>query len=146
MNLGSRSCFLVCTGSWLYGMEFFINQQAIVLVHWPQSVQCVYLCLCVCVISNQNTSEKLHYVSDRSKLDTLLHKTHIKVLLAPKARWMACPFPPISRRKFPLPPLQPFLKNLISPLWRLGGGGGLAYDILAIYIYIYIYKIYYIHT
>ena len=36
--------------------------------------------VCVRVISNQSTSNKSH-VSDLSKLDTLLYKTHIKVLL-----------------------------------------------------------------
>ena len=36
--------------------------------------------MCVCVISNQSSSKK-HYASDGSKLDALLHKTHIKVLL-----------------------------------------------------------------
>ena len=38
-------------------------------------------CVCVClrVISNQSTSKKSH-VSDLSKIDTLLRKTHIKVL------------------------------------------------------------------
>ena len=39
------------------------------------------VCVCVCVISNQNTSKKPHYVSDLSKLDVLLHETYIKVLL-----------------------------------------------------------------
>ena len=36
----------------------------------------VYVCVyaCVCVISDQSTSKKLHYVSDLSKLDTILHK------------------------------------------------------------------------
>ena len=38
-------------------------------------------CLCVCVISNQSAIKKPHYVSDLSKRDVLLHKTHIKVLL-----------------------------------------------------------------
>ena len=43
------------------------------------------LCVCVrvrvrvrvrvCVISNQNTSKKPHYMSDLSKFDALLHKT-----------------------------------------------------------------------
>ena len=33
-----------------------------------------YLCIYVCVISNQITTKKRH-VSDLSKLDTLLHKT-----------------------------------------------------------------------
>ena len=36
----------------------------------------VYLCVYVCVISNQSTSKKPHYVLDLSKLDALLHKTH----------------------------------------------------------------------
>ena len=36
--------------------------------------------VCVCVISNQSTSKKPHYVSGLSKLGALLHKTHIKVL------------------------------------------------------------------
>ena len=49
-----------------------------VLVYWPLSVLCVFVC--VCVISNQDTSKK-HSVSDLSKSDALLHKTHIKVLL-----------------------------------------------------------------
>ena len=40
-----------------------------------------YICLCVCVISNQSTTKKTHYVSDLSKLDTLLHKIYSKVLL-----------------------------------------------------------------
>ena len=39
----------------------------------PESTVCA--CMFVCVISNQITSKKPHYVSD------LLHKTHIKVLL-----------------------------------------------------------------
>ena len=39
----------------------------------PESTVCA--CMFVCVISNQITSKKRHYVSD------LLHKTHIKVLL-----------------------------------------------------------------
>ena len=38
------------------------------------------LCLFVCVISNQSTSKNLHHVSDLSKVDTLLHKTCIKIL------------------------------------------------------------------
>ena len=42
--------------------------------------ECLCLCVCVCVISNQSASKKLHHVSDLTKLDTLLHRTHIKVL------------------------------------------------------------------
>ena len=44
------------------------------------SVYWLLIVLFVCVISNQNTSKKPHYVSDLSKLDTLLHKTNMKVL------------------------------------------------------------------
>ena len=33
-------------------------------------------------------------------------------------------FPLHFLQKFPIFPLQSFLKNLISPLWRGGGGGG----------------------
>ena len=51
-----------------------------VSVYWPLSVLCVF----VCVISNQSTNRKTHHVSDLSKLDTLLHKTHMKVFLAPR--------------------------------------------------------------
>ena len=36
-------------------------------------------CVFLYVISNQSTSKKPHYVSDLSKLDALLHKTHIRV-------------------------------------------------------------------
>ena len=35
----------------------------------------------VCVLSNKSTSKKPLYVSGLSKLDTLLYKTHIKVLV-----------------------------------------------------------------
>ena len=45
-------------------------------VYWPLSALCVFVCVFVCVISNQSTSKKLHYVSDLSKLDILLHKIH----------------------------------------------------------------------
>ena len=54
-----------------------------VSVYWPQSVLCMFVCF-VCVISNQNTSKKPHYVSDLSKLEAFLHKTHIKVFLVPR--------------------------------------------------------------
>ena len=43
----------------------------------------------VCVISNQSTSKKT-YVSDLSKLDTLLHKTHRKVLLVLRYQGLTC--------------------------------------------------------
>ena len=51
-----------------------------VSLYWPLSVFCVFVCLCLCVISNQSTSKK-PYVLDLSKHDALLHKTHSKVLL-----------------------------------------------------------------
>ena len=40
-------------------------------VVWP--CVCVCLCVLVCVIPNQSTSKKPHYVSDLSKLYALLH-------------------------------------------------------------------------
>ena len=52
-----------------------------VLIYWPLSVLCVLCeCLCMCDISNQSTSKKSLLVSDHSKRDPLLHKTHNKVL------------------------------------------------------------------
>ena len=35
------------------------------------------VCLFLCVISNQSTSKKPHYVSELSKCDVLLHKTQL---------------------------------------------------------------------
>ena len=50
------------------------------------------MCLCVfmCVISNQSTSKEQHYVSDLSKPDALLHKTHIKVFLVIRYQGLTC--------------------------------------------------------
>ena len=42
---------------------------------------CVCVCACVCMISNRSRIKKPHYVSDLSKLDALLHKTHKTILL-----------------------------------------------------------------
>ena len=50
----------------------------------PESAVC--LCVCMCVISSQSTSKKQYYVSDLSKLDALLHKTHSRVLLVLRYR------------------------------------------------------------
>ena len=55
-----------------------INIYMGVSVDWPLSMLCVCACVCVCVISNHSTSKKQNYVSDLSKLDTLLHK-HIAI-------------------------------------------------------------------
>ena len=53
-----------------------------VSVYWSLSVQCIFsLRVCVCVISNQSTSEKLHYVLDLNKIYALLYKTLSKVVL-----------------------------------------------------------------
>ena len=54
-----------------------------------QALECV-VCVFVCVISNKSTSKKPHYFSDLSKLDSLLHKTHIKVLLVLKYQGLTC--------------------------------------------------------
>ena len=51
-----------------------------VSVYWLLSVLCVFLCVFVCVLYQIRVpAKKTHYVSDLSKFDTLLHKTHIKV-------------------------------------------------------------------
>ena len=48
------------------------------------------MCVFVCVISNQSTSKKPHHVSGISKLDALLHKTHMKVLLVLRNQGSTC--------------------------------------------------------
>ena len=50
-----------------------------VQIHNLLSVLCIFVC--VCMISNQSTSKKPDYVSDLSKFDALLHRTHIKIIL-----------------------------------------------------------------
>ena len=64
-----------------------------VSVYWPLSVLCVCVCvcvcMCVCVISNQGTSKK-SYVSDLSKRDAFLHKTHIKDLQVLRYQGSTC--------------------------------------------------------
>ena len=49
---------------------------------------CVYVF--VFVISSQVNSKKPHYVSDLSKLDTLLPKTQMKVLLVLTYQGLTC--------------------------------------------------------
>ena len=46
----------------------------------PECAECGCLWVFVCVISNESTSKKPHYLSDLSKPVTLLLKTHIKIL------------------------------------------------------------------
>ena len=67
----------------------------------PLSPLCVFVCMCVClcVISNQHTSKKPHDVSGLSKLDALLHKTHIKVLLVLRYQCLTCVDPLLSLSK-----------------------------------------------
>ena len=48
------------------------------------------VCVCLCVISNQSTSKKPNYVSGLCKLDTLWHKTKIKVLLVLRYQGLTC--------------------------------------------------------
>ena len=54
----------------------------------PECVVCI--CVFVCVISNQSTSKNPHYVSDLSKRDAVLHKTHIRVLLVLRYQGSTC--------------------------------------------------------
>ena len=46
--------------------------------------------VCVRVISNQSTNKKQHCVWDLCKLDALLHKAHIKVLLVLRYHDLTC--------------------------------------------------------
>ena len=51
-----------------------------VSVFWPLSVQCVFVCVCVCVCVSVCVGYQIrepYYVTDLSKRDTLVHKTHI---------------------------------------------------------------------
>ena len=55
----------------------------------------VSVCVCVfffsvCVILNQSTRKESDDVSDVSKSHTLLHKTHIKVLLVLRHQGLTC--------------------------------------------------------
>ena len=56
----------------------------------PEGAVCLCLCVCMFVISHRGTYKEPQYVSDLSKLDTLLHKTHIKVLLVQMYQGLAC--------------------------------------------------------
>ena len=57
------------------GVNIYLYGCVSLLTPW---LCCVSLCVCmfVSVIRSQSTSKKPHYVSDLSKPDTLLHKTH----------------------------------------------------------------------
>ena len=57
------------------------------------------VCVCLCVISNQSTSKKPNYVSGLCKLDTLWHKTKIKVLLVLRYQGSTCLDPLLSLSK-----------------------------------------------
>ena len=52
----------------------------------PECAECICLCVFVCVVSNESTSKKPHYLPDVNKLDTLLLKTHIKILMLDMCR------------------------------------------------------------
>ena len=77
----------------------------------------------VCVISNQSTSKKLHHVSDISRLDALLHKTHIKVLLALRNQGSTC-VDPLTKIAHQMLHDHPFCqRNRLNE--RTGGGQNL---------------------
>ena len=58
-----------------------VSTKQVVLIYIRMSIGPYVCCVLLCVISNQSTSKKLHHVSDLSKLNALLHKTHSNVLL-----------------------------------------------------------------
>ena len=78
------------------------------------------VCLCTCVISNQNNSKKTH-MSDPSKLDTLSHKTHSKVLLVLRYKGLICH---ISLRKITHQKWRnlSFIQRNKATGWWFGGG------------------------
>ena len=81
------------------------------------------VCVFVCVISNQSTSKKLHHVSDISRLDALLHKTHIKVLLALRKQGSTC-VDPLTKIAHQMLHDHPFCqRNRLNE--RTGGGQNL---------------------
>ena len=67
-----------------------VSNQQIYDFHKRLSLSHVHVPLCVCVISNQITSKNPHYVSDLSKLDAMMHKTHIKFLLVLRFQGSTC--------------------------------------------------------
>ena len=72
------------------GVNIHLNGCVSVLT--PESAVCACLCVSVFVyaISNWNTSKKMHYMSDLSNFDALLHKTHSKVLLVLRYQDSTC--------------------------------------------------------
>ena len=79
----------------------------------PKCAACVY----ACVISNQSTI-KNHLVSDLSKLEVLLRKTHIKVLLV--LRYQSSTYVDISI----VPLSKVYSARKTQHKERLGVGGG----------------------
>ena len=107
-----------------------------VSVYWPQSVLCVCVCVCVCVWYQIKAPVKNRNVSDLSKLDGLLHKTHIKVLLVLKFKGSTCVDPCyhwIAHQLWNVawssvqPKKQDYRKSSRSGGWKwkgIRGGGG----------------------
>ena len=67
--------------NFLISANYSFNVIHTTIIHIPMSVLCVFVHVCVFVMSNQSTSKNSHYVSGLQKLDTLLHITHSKVFL-----------------------------------------------------------------
>ena len=61
-------------------------------VYWPMSVLCVFVCVrvFVCVWYQIRVPAGNHIVSDLSKLDALLYKTHTKVLMVLRFQGLTC--------------------------------------------------------
>ena len=59
----------------------------------PTSECAVWICVSVCVMSNESTIKRSHYVSNLSKFDALFHKTHVKVLLVLSYQGLTCVHP-----------------------------------------------------
>ena len=70
---------ITCVDIYLYGRASVLGPECAVFLLCVCVCLCVcmYVCVCVFVISNQNTNKKPH-MSDLSKSDALLPKTHSK--------------------------------------------------------------------
>ena len=95
-------------------------------------VCCVCLCVYLCMISNQSTHEKPHYVSGLSKPDTLLRKTQIQVLLVLRYQGSTCVDSLLSLSKIahqmwsdhPFNHRNRTMERTVGRGWRWQGSGG----------------------
>ena len=59
-----------------------------VSAYWPLYMMCIFVFMCVCDI--RVAVKKVYYVLEQSKFNTLLDKTHNKVLLVLRYQGSTC--------------------------------------------------------